>query len=195
MTISKWSVFVGAAAVCCALAVQAQDSPPLGDVARQSRQQKQQQDAQSSPNPPSDPAQGQQTGDNPSAANPAKSPHVITNDELPEQHTSKSVPTQHSSNSAPSLKEVKHPAEYFRTQALQLKTAIVSLQKRIDIVTHSIYYAGGNYETNVVWNERQRQKQLQVETMKGQLADLQNRLETLQETARRQGYGNSVYDP
>lgn len=194
MAISKWVVFVGAAAICCVLGAQGQDPPSLGDVARQSRQQKQQQDAQSSQNSPSDSSQGQQTAGNPPAANPAKSTHVITNDELPE-HTSKPSPIQPSSSSAPGAREVKHPAEYFRTLALQLKTAIVSLQKRIDIVTHSIYYAGGNYETNTVWNERQRQKQLQVESMKGQLADLQNRLETLQETARRQGYGNSVYDP
>lgn len=189
MAVSKLSAVVLAVFCSCMLSAQEQDSPPLGDVARQSRQQTQQPSAQSGSNSQAS-SQGQPTGGN----LPAKPTHVITNDELPE-HTSNPSPALKRATPAPQIREVKHPAEYFRTQALQLKTAIASLQKRIEIVNSSIYYAGGNYETNVVWNERQRQKQLQLETMKGQLAELQNKLETLQETARRQGYGNSVYDP
>jgi predicted ribosome quality control (RQC) complex YloA/Tae2 family protein len=47
----------------------------------------------------------------------------------------------------------------------------------------------------VQWNERQKEKQQQVERLKSQLEDQQKRLEDMQEQARKQGYGTSVYDP
>jgi hypothetical protein len=47
----------------------------------------------------------------------------------------------------------------------------------------------------VQWNEEQKRKQDQVETMKGELEQQQKRLEDLQEAARKQGFGSSVYDP
>jgi hypothetical protein len=47
----------------------------------------------------------------------------------------------------------------------------------------------------VQWNERQQQKQQQVEVMKSQLEDQQKKLEDMQDSARQQGYGSSVYDP
>jgi predicted ribosome quality control (RQC) complex YloA/Tae2 family protein len=39
------------------------------------------------------------------------------------------------------------------------------------------------------------QKENRVEVMKAQLEEQQKRLEDMQEAARKQGYGNSVYDP
>jgi hypothetical protein len=47
----------------------------------------------------------------------------------------------------------------------------------------------------VGWNERQREKQERVERMRLQFEDQKRRLDDTQESARKQGYGSSVYDP
>jgi hypothetical protein len=47
----------------------------------------------------------------------------------------------------------------------------------------------------VQWNERQKEKQQEVERGQAQLAEQKKRLDDMQESARRQGYGSSVYDP
>jgi hypothetical protein len=66
----------------------------------------------------------------------------------------------------------------------------------MNLLNDSIQYASGNCVSNCVqWNERQKQKQDQVESMKGQLEEQQKHLEELQDEARKQGYGSSVYDP
>jgi len=44
-------------------------------------------------------------------------------------------------------------------------------------------------------NERQREKEQQLESMKAQLDQRQKALEELQDAARKQGFGSSVYDP
>ena len=162
---------LAAAALGCYSAA-AQDSQTLGDVARQTRQQKP----------------------------PQSSPHVVTNDEIPEHPapSQPSGPDSHPKDRSPSLpnyKEGKRPPEYWKSQILQQKNAIASLQRRIDTVNDSIRFAGGNNELHVAYNERQRQKMQQVENMKSELSQLQKRLEEMQETARHQGYTSIVYDP
>ena len=63
-------------------------------------------------------------------------------------------------------------------------------------LSDSVRYAGANCVANCAkWNERQQQKQEQVESMKAQLEEQQHRLEEMQEAARRQGFGSAVYDP
>jgi len=47
----------------------------------------------------------------------------------------------------------------------------------------------------VEWNQHQTEKQQQVEQMKAQLEDKKKNLEEMQESARKQGYGTSIYDP
>ena len=210
----------------------AQDSPSLGDVARQSRQQKQQQDAQaaktqSSPSdksttennagqskdaksasPAGDKAATGQpvtttqpstnSGTPPATLKPAK--HVITNDELP-QHVGPTSTTMGGATPPANYPQAprdgqKMPADYWRSQILAAKQNIETTQKSIDDLTASIQYAGANCVSGCVqWNERQKQKQDQVEVMKSQLQQMQQNLENLQEMARQQGYGSSVYDP
>jgi hypothetical protein len=46
----------------------------------------------------------------------------------------------------------------------------------------------------VQWNERQKEKQDQVESMKAQLEEQKKQLENMQESARKQGFGSSVYE-
>jgi hypothetical protein len=168
----------------CAYA-QAQDSQSLGDAARQARQQRQ---AHGNPST---------TSKDPQNSNAAKPPHIVTNDEIPEQETSPNAATLSSApdSAMPNDSSGKHPPEYWKSQVLRVKNAVASLQRNIDTLSNSIRFAGGNYEKHVAWNERQREKQRQLEIMKSQLNHLQKRLEEMQEAARRQGYGSSVYDP
>jgi hypothetical protein len=70
------------------------------------------------------------------------------------------------------------------------------MQQSINELAASIQYAGANCVANCAqWNERQKQKQDQVDTMKSQLEQQQKALEDMQDAARKQGYGTSVYDP
>jgi hypothetical protein len=47
----------------------------------------------------------------------------------------------------------------------------------------------------VQWNEQQRQKQQEVDTMKAQLEEAQRRLDRMPEAARQEGFGASASDP
>jgi hypothetical protein len=170
-----------------------QDSPSLGDAARQARQQKQLQQKDA---PAKDPQAKATSG--------PKTAKVVTNDEIP-AHI---VPASHHSASSddpaarsesytqPASSGAKIPAEHWKAQILSLKNAIAALRSDIDRLNDSIHFAPGNCVANCVqWNERQQQKQQQVEVMKSQLEDQQKKLEDMQDSARQQGYGSSVYDP
>lgn len=130
-----------------------------------------------------------------------KVPHVITNDEIPEHVGPTGTFGQASRNpnviyQQPTYREGKLPAEYWKSQVQELKNYIANLKSNIDSLSASIQYAGGNCVSGCVqWNERQKQKQDQVDAMKLQLEQQQKRLEDMQEAARKQGYGSSVYDP
>ncbi len=215
-----------ASAFVFALAAHAQDdqAPSLGDVARQARLQKQQKDAQAkdaqSKDATTTDAQGKddaQTKDAPGKdatgkdkdnkdtvakdAPSPKTPHVITNEDIPEHIGPTRTLGQGPQNSGvtydqPTYTEPKLPADYWKAQIMAQKNAIANLKSNIDTLSASIQYAGGNCVSNCVqWNERQKQKQEQVDAMKLQLEDLEKRLDDMQEAARKQGYGSSVYDP
>lgn len=162
-----------------------QDSPSLGDVARQARKQKQQsQDAQTK------------------ATQSSKPTKVITDEEIPEHSEAaakSSTQDDVSRGDAPSSSTsggVKIPAEQWKSQIAAQKNAVASLQNSIDKMNDSIHFAPGNCVSGCVqWNERQKEKQQEVERGQAQLAEQKKRLEDLQESARRQGYGSSVYDP
>jgi len=184
---SKLTVVLIAVSSLCPLG-SAQDTQSLGDVARHAREQKQAE-------PPQEASANAQ--DDPVIEKHPKASHVVTNDEIPEQPES-AVPNVQNHGSEPPLanyKEGKRSAEYWKSQILQVKRAMASLQRNIDSLNHSIHFAGGNYEKNVGWNNRQRQKLQQEENLKSQLNQLHKRLEDMQEAARRQGYGNAVCDP
>lgn len=204
------------------LAVRAQDEPSLGDVARQTRQQKQQKDAETKPaatdvqnnvaqssgpqksetnSDAQKEAQNKDAAKDPSANPPTpKTPHVITNEDIASPFgTTPQTAGAHASNAKPSAEgseNGKIPAETWRAQIQAQKNAIASLQAEITQLNDSIQFAPGNCVSGCVeWNERQKQKQDQVAAMKVQLEQLQQHLEEMQEGARQQGYGSSVYDP
>jgi hypothetical protein len=132
-------------------------------------------------------------------AQPPKGKRVVTNDEIPEHiGLTRTLPKTQASGASdePDENTGAAPAEYWKGQILAAKNSITSLQGQIASLSDSIQYAGANCVSNCVqWNERQQQKQQQVETMKQQLDQAQKQLEDLQDTARKQGFGSSVYDP
>jgi len=212
-------VLLSAAVFGLALLAHAQDEPSLGDVARQARQQKQQKDAQAQNQNKDAPAkdaaakdgQTKDAGKDATAkdaagkeAQPAKAPKVITNDEIPEHiGPTRTLPSTSTPGSRvpvnyapPAYGNGKLPAEYWKNQIQAMKNYLASTQSDIDRISESIHFAGGNCVSNCVeWNERQQQKLEQVEALKGQLEEQKKRLEDMQESARRQGFGSSVYDP
>lgn len=175
---------------CCALFAFGQDEPSLGDAARQSRQQKQQKTIHGK--------NGQSKDEK-----PAKAQKVITNDEIPEHPpvTASPAPDDQAhgngiSYSPPPSGGWKMPPEQWKAQILAQKNVVSSLQTDIEKLNDSIHFAPANCVANCVqWNQRQREKQQEVERLQAQLEDQKKRLEDMQETARRQGYGSSVYDP
>lgn len=195
-------VLPSAGALLVAVLAHAQDAQSLGDVARQARLQKQQRDAQAQSkdaegkDASTKDAQGKDVTKNALRSKPPKK--VITNDEIPEH-----VGPTRAANTAQPQTYYPQPsygnsqaAEQWKSQILQMKTYIASMQIEITNLEQSVHYSGGNCGSACVqWNERQRQKQDQVEVMKQQLEQQEKRLEQMQERARRQGFGSSVYDP
>jgi hypothetical protein len=174
-------ILVFAAAGCLLAGIfNGQDSPSLGDLARQQRQQEEQ----------SKTAQGKD----------AKASKVITNEEIPE-HAGPATPpaagSQASQSSMPAPSNgAKQPAEHVKSQILAQKNQIANLQSQVDELNESIRFAPANCVENCVgWNERQREKQQRAERMQAQLEEEKRRLEDMQDSARKQGYGSSVYDP
>lgn len=179
-------VFLGLTTVVFLLATTgyAQDSPSLGDLARQQRQQKEK----------SKTTQGKD-------GKPAK---VITNEEIRAQGVTAPEPPAAGSGERPastasstaSANDPKPTAEAWTSQISAQKSQIASLQKQIDKINQSIQFAPANCVANCVqWNEHQLQKQRQAEGMQAQLEEMRKHLEEMQDSARKQGYGSAVYDP
>jgi chromosome segregation ATPase len=162
----------------CAGAAFAQDDQSLGDLARQQRQQREQ-------------SKTAKTTD----AKPAK---VITNADLPshsDESTAEASDASKPDMPVPSNGE-KPSSENVKSQIQEQKSQIAELQKQIDEVNASIRFAPGNCVRNCEqWNQHQEQKQQQVERMQSQLEEQKKQLEEMQESARKQGFGSSVYDP
>jgi hypothetical protein len=157
-----------------------QDSPSLGDIARQAKEQKQKKEAQSK------------------AGQDSKPPKVITNEEMPSRPESSYVhPTGRPQGAGvvPAA-NVEMNAGIWKSQIQNQKNVISSQQSMIDKINDSVRYAPANCVSGCVqWNEQQQRKQEEVERMRGQLEEQKKNLENMQEAARKQGFGSSVYDP
>jgi len=176
----KLILVLTAAACLFAGSASSQDSPSLGDLARQQRQHKE----QSKTAPSKD-------------AKPSK---VITNEEISGHTAPASAPAadgEGSQSSTPaSSGGAKQPADQVKAQILAQKNQIATLQSQVDELNQSIRFAPANCVENCVsWNERQKEKQEQVERMQAQLEEQKKGLEEMQDSARKQGFGSSVYDP
>jgi hypothetical protein len=176
----KVVLVITAAACLFAGGAKGQDSPSLGDLARQQRQQREQSKA----------APGKD----------AKASKVITNEEIPEHTGPASAAAGSSPASQSSTPEssggTKQQADHAKSQILAQKSQIATLQGQVDELNESVRFAPANCVENCVgWNERQREKQQRVERMQAQLEEEKRRLEDMQDSARKQGFGSSVYDP
>jgi predicted RNase H-like nuclease (RuvC/YqgF family) len=133
---------------------------------------------------------------------PKKAAKVITNEEIPE-HAGPAARPSVSDAAYHEAAGIEHSsvgtegkAEALKSQITSMKNYIASIEGEIENLNNSIHFASGNCVANCVqWNERQIQKQQQVEQMKAQLEDQKKHLEDMQESARQQGFGSSVYDP
>jgi hypothetical protein len=194
-------LLLAASTLLCAFTAYGQDSQSLGDVARQTRQQKQQKDAPAKDASSKDASSKQASGANASAkdAQP-KSPHVITNDEIPSHLTPTKTAAGGSQiaaepDAALSSSDRDARAEQLKSQIQAQKSAITSLESEIANLSESVHYAGGNCVANCVqWNEHQKEKQDHVESMKAQLEEQKRQLESMHEAARKQGFGSSIYE-
>ena len=146
-------------------------------------------------------AQGNNTQRNNRDTQLAKPKHVITNDEIPSRGgpTGYRPPVPSSSNTPndgpPEAGAPKYTADDWAAQIQAQKSAVANLQSQIQQTGGSIQYAGANCVSNCAeWNEQQKRKQGQVEAMKTMLDEAQQKLEQMQDAARQQGYGSSVYE-
>ena len=172
-------VHLSAGVLLLAGTVAAQDSPSLGDLARQQRQQKVQSKSVSA------------KSSNPSAK-------IITNEELSKGAGSESPTAAKAGESAtPSASsDTKQSPEDLKSEILLQKTQIASLQTQINEVNESIQFAPPNCVSNCVqWNEHQKEKQQQVERARTLLEELKKHLGEMQESARKQGLGGAIYEP
>jgi len=146
----------------------------LGDVARQQKQKQQ-------------------------AKTGKPAPKVITDDDLP-SHPNDSVDSKPAKDSHEEVTSTtsgdKKPAAQWKAEIQAQKDNIASMQAQLDRVKASIYFVEANrYVNGVEYNQQQIRKQQQAERMQKQLDEQKSRLESMQEAARRQGYGSAVYDP
>jgi hypothetical protein len=141
----------------------------LGDVARQQRQNQQAKKDQ---------------------------PQVITNEDLPERQA-----VEGSQKAVQSHEPVPHhnpsrSAEQWRREIEVQEHAIATLQSQMERLNSSIRFVGASrYYTAGQYNERQELKQVQVQRMQDQLDQQRKRLDEMQEAARKDGFGNAVYEP
>ena len=90
----------------------------------------------------------------------------------------------------------KLPPEQWTAQILAQKSLISRLQSDADRLSESVQFTPGNCVAGCVqWNQHQEEKQRRVERMRRQLEEQKGRLQQMQDAARQQGYGSSVYDP
>jgi len=174
----------------CALLAYGQDSQSLAEAARQSRIQKQQKDTQSKDAAPTE-----------TDAQSAKTARVITNDDLPESEGStqplENSPHQYGAAHAPSgTAGRKTSADQWKSRIQAQKNTIASMQREITSLSGSIHFPENCLpRTCAQRNERQLEKQNRVEIMNHQLDEQRTRLEEMQESSRKEGYGSAIYDP
>jgi hypothetical protein len=155
--------------------------PSLGDVARQQRKKQ--------------------------VSKPANaSVKVVTNEDVPERADGGEAPSKASDgdkgeepgehSSAASEPRKGKSAEEWKARILAQKTVVIAQQEQVERLRDSIHFVEANrYVNGVQYNEQQHRKQIQLGQMESQLEQQKKELADMQESARRAGFGNSVYDP
>ena len=125
---------------------------------------------------------------------------VVTNEDMPEhqeESSDNSVSTDdRDANSAPSPSNSSQAAAHWKAKIEAQKNSITALQGQIDKLNSSIHFVEANrYSNGVQYNQRQVQKQDEVQRMQKLLDERKKQLEDMQESARKAGLGSAVYDP
>jgi hypothetical protein len=140
----------------------------LGDVAREQRQKQQ-------------------------AKKDQDAPKVITNEDIPEHPLEAEASVR---EEEPASSVGSKSADEWKSRIAAQRKSVENLQSQIDRVNSSIRFAPGNCVRNCAqYNEQQIKKQDDVQRMQAQLDEQKKTLEDMQEAARKQGFGNSVYEP
>ena len=161
--------------LCVAGYGQSSCAPSLGDVARQQRE-KQKDDGK---------------------ANATKTPSkVITNEDLPEHSEALDSADKNDDDADASSSKGAKSADQWKAEISAKKKEVASFETQLENLKSSIHFAPANCVRNCVqYNEQQEQKQQQAEQMQQQLEQKKKALEDLQDSARKAGFGNSIYDP
>ncbi|MGO9124641.1 MAG: hypothetical protein ACLP6G_07105 [Terriglobales bacterium] len=153
------------------LLISASQGQSLGDVARQQRENQQ-------------------------AKKDQAAPKVITNEDLPEHSQTDDDPAKPNQSHEPGPHRSSKSAAQWKAEIEAQKHSIAALQSQMEKLNSSIRFArnsGAYYAAQ--YNERQLQKQEQAQRIQDQLDQQRKRLEDMQEAARKDGFGNAVYDP
>jgi hypothetical protein len=86
-------------------------------------------------------------------------------------------------------------AAQWKAKIVAQERRIASLQNQIDRVNASIHFTGASCYNCAQHNEMQIEKLASVQRMQQQLDEQKQQLEDMQESARKAGLGNAVYEP
>ena len=130
---------------------------------------------------------------------------VITDDDMPKRPDapmqSENAKEDEKDERAPNRDSRSRPpnsqsAEYWKAQILIQKRSVSAQQEQVNQFRESIHFVEANrYVNGAQYNEQQRRRQIQLDQMEKQLEHQKKRLADMQESARKAGFGNSVYDP
>jgi len=144
-------------------------------------------------------AQARNTGANAQDGQSSKPSRVVTNDDIPEHVGSTLTSPPRVVITRPIYTPPSYPrqvpAEEWKALVLSQKNAIAGIQRDIDRLSKSIQYPETCLADCAQRNEREMEKMTRLDALKTQLEQQQKRMEDLQEAARKQGFGSSVYDP
>jgi len=129
---------------------------------------------------------------------------VLTNDDLPKSGLAdedaqspieqRSSTNPHAASKAVSAQE--GAARNFRLKILNQKAAVASLQARIAQMHESVHFAQSSvFYNSAQTNQRAQDRLDQAQALGQQLDDEKKKLEELQESARKAGFGTAVVDP
>lgn len=171
---AKLSAMLGLIVWLAALA----DAQSLGDVARQQR------------------------ADESTRTNHAK---VVTDEDMPSHPNTELSDDDDAENEPPdqpaadpdnSAEAVSQKGEQWKAKIQAQKNTVAALQDQVDRLNASIHFVEANrYSNGVEYNQHQLRRQQQARQMQKQLDEQKKKLEDMQEAARREGFGNKVYDP
>lgn len=144
----------------------------LGDVARAEKQKRQNQ-------------------------SPQAAKKVITNDDLAgDTATGDESANDSKPDDFPSRPLGTKSAEQWKADIAAQRSTVTALQNEIARLNGSIHFAPGYCVYHCVeHNENQVKKQDEVQRLQEQLDQAKTKLDEMQEQARREGFGNSVYEP